>query len=167
MYRRCKVWQYGISTWVSEGLGIVPEERVREGVRVVIVLTVGFLSFGLGLLAHTQNRPHTLVLDDSNRVLYEDNWPSGGSAVLNAGTSGKARNLGAAAGRGTSGKVLGAMTEQANGKTIVASRKGRKYYYIWCKGVERISAKNRRFFATPEDARKGGLAPASNCPGLN
>jgi hypothetical protein len=49
---------------------------------------------------------------------------------------------------------------------IVASKNGTKYYFPWCSGVDKIKAENKVIFATEDDARKAGLTPASNCPGL-
>ena len=53
----------------------------------------------------------------------------------------------------------------AKGK-IVASRKGKKYHFSWCPGARTISEKNKRWFESEEQARRAGLTPASNCPGL-
>lgn len=50
--------------------------------------------------------------------------------------------------------------------TIVASRKGSKYHYVWCPGARTISEKNKRYFKDEVAARAAGLQPASNCPGL-
>ncbi len=47
--------------------------------------------------------------------------------------------------------------------TIVASRKGKKYYFIWCKSVSNIKDSNRRYFKTEEEAKAAGLSLANNC----
>lgn len=52
------------------------------------------------------------------------------------------------------------------GGQIVASKTGTKYHYPWCAGASQIFEKNKLWFASPEEARKAGYAPASNCKGL-
>lgn len=52
------------------------------------------------------------------------------------------------------------------GGQIVASKSGSKYHYPWCAGASQISEKNKLWFASSEEARKAGYAPASNCKGL-
>lgn len=47
--------------------------------------------------------------------------------------------------------------------TIVASKSGTRYYYIWCSGVSRIAAKNKIYFSTEEEAEKKGYTKASGC----
>jgi hypothetical protein len=49
---------------------------------------------------------------------------------------------------------------------VVASKSGTKYHYPWCSGARSISAKNLIKFNSPEEARKAGYTPASNCKGL-
>lgn len=47
--------------------------------------------------------------------------------------------------------------------TIVASKGGKKYYFIWCKGAENIKVSNKRYFNTEESAQKAGYVLANNC----
>lgn len=47
--------------------------------------------------------------------------------------------------------------------TIVASKTGSRYYFIWCSGASRIALKNRVYFKTAEEAEKKGLTKASGC----
>ncbi len=47
--------------------------------------------------------------------------------------------------------------------TIVASKSGTRYYYVWCSGVSRISAKNKVYFNNEEEAEKKGYTKASGC----
>lgn len=54
----------------------------------------------------------------------------------------------------------------AVGGQIVASKTGSKYHYPWCAGASQITEKNKIWFASSEEARKAGYAPASNCKGL-
>ncbi len=51
----------------------------------------------------------------------------------------------------------------ASQKTIVASKSGKKYYFVWCKGAENIKEKNKRYFADEATAQKAGLTLAAAC----
>lgn len=137
---RCKVWHYSLTVAVSEWLGLGGEELVREGARAAIVVAVGVMSFGLGMLAHNTSKPHTLELDTTKRVPY----------------------LVASSPPGSLGQAKGAQLNASKG-TIVASRNGKKYYYLWCPGAERISAKNRKYFRVATDAEKAGYTIAKSC----
>ncbi len=46
---------------------------------------------------------------------------------------------------------------------IVASRKGKRWHYVWCTGASTISDKNKRYFKTETEAEKAGFTKASNC----
>jgi hypothetical protein len=48
-------------------------------------------------------------------------------------------------------------------ETVVASRGGKKYYLVWCKGAENIKEKNKRYFANEELAKKAGYEKAASC----
>ncbi len=48
-------------------------------------------------------------------------------------------------------------------ETIVASKGGKKYYFVWCNGTSNIKESNKRFFATEELAQKAGYTLANNC----
>jgi hypothetical protein len=50
-----------------------------------------------------------------------------------------------------------------NGFTIVASKSGKKYHFIWCKSSQGIKPANRIYFKTEEDAKKRGLTLAASC----
>lgn len=47
--------------------------------------------------------------------------------------------------------------------TIVASKGGKKYYFVWCKGAENIKEKNKRFFKTENAAQSAGYTLAASC----
>jgi hypothetical protein len=54
------------------------------------------------------------------------------------------------------------INQQIGGK-LVASRKGKRWHYLWCPGAETISEKNKRYFKTEAEAEKAGYTQASNC----
>ncbi len=47
--------------------------------------------------------------------------------------------------------------------SVVASKKGTRYYFPWCDGVERLSEKNKISFATEAEAKVAGYTLAANC----
>lgn len=50
--------------------------------------------------------------------------------------------------------------------SVVASKSGTKYHFPWCAGARSIKEENKIWFATIEEARTAGYAPAANCKGL-
>lgn len=49
---------------------------------------------------------------------------------------------------------------------VVASKTGKKYYLPWCGAAQKISDKNKVYFASALDAERAGLTKASNCKGM-
>jgi hypothetical protein len=56
-------------------------------------------------------------------------------------------------------KLFGAVSTS----TIVASKGGKKYYYVWCSGANNIKESNKRYFANEQAAEKAGYSLANNC----
>jgi hypothetical protein len=46
---------------------------------------------------------------------------------------------------------------------IVASKSGKRYYFLHCSGVKRIKEANKIYFKSENDAKKRGLTIAANC----
>lgn len=46
---------------------------------------------------------------------------------------------------------------------IVASKKGKRYYYETCNGARNLSPANKVYYKTPADAEKAGLTIATGC----
>lgn len=46
---------------------------------------------------------------------------------------------------------------------VVASRRGKAYYFAWCEAAESLSAANLRHFCGPEEAERAGYQPAKGC----
>ena len=62
-----------------------------------------------------------------------------------------------------------AVTSKATAETkgiYVGSRKGSKYHLPSCSGALHISAANKVWFTSKEDAASKGYTPASNCKGI-
>ena len=49
---------------------------------------------------------------------------------------------------------------------VVVSVNGTKYHYLWCPGAGQMNSENKRFFASPAEAKAAGYEPAANCPEL-
>lgn len=54
-------------------------------------------------------------------------------------------------------------SEKLSANTIVASKNGAKYYYSWCKGVEKIKKENLVTYTSEEDAKASGKQLSVNC----
>lgn len=54
-------------------------------------------------------------------------------------------------------------TQTVSTSTIVASSGGKKYYFVWCKGVSNLKESNKIYFATEDLAKKAGYTLANNC----
>lgn len=46
---------------------------------------------------------------------------------------------------------------------IVASKNGKKYYFVWCSGASNIKESNKRYFNSEVLAQKAGYILANNC----
>ncbi len=55
---------------------------------------------------------------------------------------------------------------EPNTGLYVGSKSGSKYHLPNCPGAQRISAENKVWFASKEDALAKGYTPAANCKGL-
>ncbi len=53
-------------------------------------------------------------------------------------------------------------SEKGSGE-IVASKNGKKYYFLHCSGVNRIKIENRVYFSTTSAAENAGYSIAANC----
>ena len=47
--------------------------------------------------------------------------------------------------------------------TIVASKTGKKYYFVWCKAAANILDSKRVYFDTEDQAKRAGYSIAANC----
>lgn len=106
---------------------------------IILVITVGFLGFGLGKLSQMslEKEPVEILL------------PAPLTQVSNVG--------------------LNAVTEASEGLNkgqYVASKNSNKYHLPSCSGAKRISEANKIWFASREEAESRGYTPADNCPGI-
>lgn len=47
--------------------------------------------------------------------------------------------------------------------SIVASKRGSKYYFIWCSGAKTLSETNKIYFDSETSAQNAGYSLATNC----
>ncbi len=60
----------------------------------------------------------------------------------------------------------GAMVFGTTDQSVVASKKGTKYYFPWCGGAKSIKPENKVTFASRTEAEAKGYTKAANCKGL-
>ena len=116
----------------------------REIFTILLILLVGFGSFGLGRLSKLQESKSPIQLENT----FAEN--AAAVAVSPSPTSAAKE----------SEKPV------APGGQLVASKGGAKYHFPWCSVAQRISEANKIWFNSVEEARKAGYTPASNCKGL-
>lgn len=105
---------------------------------IILIFLVSLASFGLGKLSSLEKKKVPISILNKQEKTY--------ASVLNS---------------------LKTNTDKDSEKAvIVASKTGKKYYYSWCSGVNRIKEENKIWFNSTEEARARGLTPASGCIGL-
>lgn len=110
----------------------------------LIIILVAFGAFGLGRLSK---------IEDSRVPIRIENEPE-----ITADTFSSTNN--------TKEVTTTPAVPTTNTNQLVGSKNGKKYYYIWCAGAQKITEANRRHFSSVEDATVQGYTPASNCKGL-
>jgi len=112
---------------------------------VLLIVLVGFGSFGLGRLSKLSSERGNVVVSDISTAAS--------TAV-------------AAPGQGIVVTPQETTTQPTTQGNFVGSVNSDKYHYPWCPGALRIKDENKRWFATRQEAEKTGYTPAQNCKGL-
>jgi hypothetical protein len=124
-------------------LWLTIEEKVRFELLIgLIVILTAIGSFGLGRLSAT--------LGKDEPVLIQYNGVATGTPIKTSSQK-------------PIGSQSAAVSNAFSDMTVVASKKGSKYYFTWCSGAKSLSEKNKISFATPEEAEKAGYTKASGC----
>ena len=113
----------------------------------LILILVAFGSFGLGRLSKIEGAKTPIRIENAPEVTAET---FSASASENQSPDNSAQ--------------MASATGAMNGG-LLGSKNGTKYYYAWCAGAQRITAANRIYFASKDDAEVQGYTPASNCKG--
>ena len=120
-------------------MGWVKSNNKELYLAAIIILTAA-ISFGLGRLSKIREEKTPITIEN-----VKENAETGESKSLS-----------------TSNVDSGIKAD----KIFVASRNGKKYYYIWCESANVIKEQNRIWFSTQAEAQKAGYQPAANCKGL-
>lgn len=142
---------------------LIEKCKTREIYTVLLIIFVGFASFGLGRLSRLEE------LRDSIRIEPADLISSQVAAVVSPPLLSK-EGRGGVVGVGSDVKdeelrIKDSAVPAAGGQ-LVASKGRTKYHFPWCSGAQRISEANKVWFNSVEEARKAGYTPARNCKGL-
>ncbi|PIQ68213.1 MAG: hypothetical protein COV91_05300 [Candidatus Taylorbacteria bacterium CG11_big_fil_rev_8_21_14_0_20_46_11] len=116
----------------------------RELYTALLIVLVGFASFGLGRLSKAEEMRVPIRIENVS--------VSQSASVVSAVS-------------GAEVVESGAVPDMGEG-SLVASKGGTKYHFPWCSGAQRISEANKIWFSSVEEARKAGYTPAANCKGL-
>ncbi|MDD4803941.1 MAG: hypothetical protein PHN69_02095 [Candidatus Pacebacteria bacterium] len=109
---------------------------------IILIFLVGLSSFGLGKISTFERRKIPISILNKQTSMYA-------SVAESIKTTDSQEN-----------------TKIQEKGIIVASKSGKKYYYPWCSGVDRIKEENKVWFNSVEEAKARGLTPASGCIGL-
>lgn len=124
-----------IIRYFKDKINSLAELLVRRDIFLVILIVgVGVCSFTLGYLARGPGSPQPITFSQNLCLPPVTQDSVAQGAALAQGSS-----------------------------TIVASKNGTRYYYVWCSGVSRIADKNKVFFSSESEARQKGYTLASGC----
>jgi hypothetical protein len=137
---------------IKGALGALPlPSHARGGVLSVgIMLVVSLSSFVLGRMSieHTSTLPEpvpmTITTATTTEVVRSNETNTHTSIQVDTASS----------------------TSPVTEGTYVGSRKGTKYHLPWCAGAKTISAENKVWFQSKEEAASRGYTPAQNCKGI-
>ncbi len=128
---------------VAFGSGLVEDLLI-----VTVILLVGVGGFGLGRLSVSNgNKSPIRIINSTSTDLVSEMSGGSGGAPSDIPPSIKASN---------------ASTDHSN-TSVVASKSGTKYHYLWCSGAQRISEQNKIVFDNKGLAERAGYTLASNC----
>ena len=112
----------------------------KELYLAAIIILIAAISFGLGRLSKIREEKTPITIEN----VKENEETSESKPLLTSNVD----------------------NEIKTDKIFVASRNGKKYYYIWCESANVIKEQNRVWFSTQAEAQKAGYQPAANCKGL-
>lgn len=124
--------------------GVIQLVERQDIFMAILVILVGFSSFGLGKLSSTQGLKQPVFVQNADQV----------ASV--AQTSDE---------KNSQQKTVPSTTSLSP-NSVVASKTGTKYHYPWCIGAKSIKEENKVWFSSIEEARNAGYLPAGNCKGL-
>jgi hypothetical protein len=121
--------------------------KSREIMAVLTIILAGFGGFGLGRLSILEKGREPLKIVYPEEISAKIGVQNTETASVSDALSAISNNL-------------------PKGGLVVASKNGTKYYFPWCGGVKNITEANKIWFASEDEAKAKGYAPAANCKGL-
>jgi len=103
---------------------------------LILIITTSITSFCLGILYEQEKHAPEIIFSQSLTPLVQITPQSAQIAVAQAVK--------------TDGRIM-------------ASKNGKRYYFSWCTGAEKIAVKNRIYFTTEAEAQSRGLTIAKGC----
>ena len=134
----------GFTVFRLPKLNIIPDDLFLG----LVIVLVAFGSFGLGRLSKIEGAKTPIRIENAPEVTADTFKPLDGAKKVS-------NNIAQTA------NIIGATTGQ-----LVASKSGKKYYYPWCTGVQKIKEENRIYFASKTEAEARGYTPSATCKGL-
>ena len=111
---------------------------IRKLFLSLTIILLASLSFGIGRLSVTSNR-------ESVRIEYDPEIANQ-TSTTNIGTNQTANVLNA-----------------VGSGSVVVSKNGARYHYLYCTGAKQIKEENKIVFPTPAAAEAAGYTLAANC----
>jgi hypothetical protein len=131
--------------------GLNPEEISAKYYTALIILLVGFSSFGLGRLSVINENREPIIVEENGAEILSTDSSDVSAGKVTAQTASVAQSSPVAL---------------TPGGKVVASKNGTKYYFPWCGGVSKIAETNKVWFNSEAEAKAKGYTPAANCKGL-
>lgn len=127
-------------------------EQGKDILTILIIILVGFGSFGLGRLSKEVSKPGITVKEYNLASVGSILAPASVEAVDNQ----KNHTV-------TSSKPAQKTNTVKTVKNYFGSSRGSKYYSIGCTGGKTLKEENKIWFASKEEAEKAGYELSSTC----
>lgn len=150
---------------------IKPLTESRKGRDVLLIVIISLASIGsflLGRASISQSQPHNIIVKfDPNEIakkgIGDSTLPSPASFGMGQSVS---QSMAGNALMGAKNAISGTSAPQTAGSklgTIVASKRGSKYYFTWCSGANSLSESNKIYFQTEAQAQVAGYTKSTSC----
>lgn len=151
-----------VSIWLKGDKG-------KQIALILIVLLTSTLSFGLGRLSILENSNKVSIIMPNGQVL--GNATNNGSNEQNTAYNGSPNDLKShefinqASLESRLQNDSGSTTTSTipDGALFTASKRGKKYYPIYCKAAESLSPTKKIYFLNEEEATAKGYTKSSSC----
>ena len=115
----------------------------------LVIILVAALSFGIGRLSVIGKR-------GTVRIEYDSEISNSQFSISNEASVSKAFN-------NIENSLKTENSKIENSTSVVVSKNGSKYHYLYCSGAKQIKEENKITFATPAAAEAAGYTLAANC----